>query len=275
MMALVAICLLATACSKSVSPKTTDIEGDLNGAFELVDEAYPIETSGDEASITLKIERTDVSVPYFGENVAALGKQVDDENVMVQAGFGYTLYDEAGTVIDEVEAADNEAYKDVKSILALKQGDTGQLKIKFDKNLKPAKVKLTSKAKILSSGSLWFVGAIGKYGVKNFEAQFNFAKGEEKGKYQYTSSPAGAYLYFKGTNENYNVVNGTPQWKFSMSEQNDAGSWCGSYEGTITLCRDNEKSPYYYKMEGKFTNFRFDTYPFTISSKPIGSENAD
>lgn len=265
--------IVMASCTKSVTPKEVEIEGDLKGAFELVDEAYPIEKGDGNSYITVKIKRTKVTVPYIGDAVAVLGKSVEDEGVMVQAGFGYTLYDESGKEIETVEATDNEEYKGEKAVLSLKEGEDGELKIKFDSNLTPAKVKLTTKAKILSSGALWFVGSIGKYKVKNFEAHFNFAKGEEKGKYQYASSAAGAFLYFKGTNENYNVVDGTPQWKFTMYEENDNGGWSGGFEGTITLCREKETSPYYYKMEGKFTNFRFDTYNFEISSKPIGSEN--
>ncbi|MCM1153705.1 MAG: hypothetical protein NC328_08670 [Muribaculum sp.] len=273
-LAAAALCLITASCNKaSVTPQTTEIDGDLKGAFELVDEEYPIEKGDDGSYINVKVKRTDVSVPYVGDAVAVLGKSVDDDNIMVQAGFGYTLYDEAGKEIETVDAADNEEFKDEKAVLTLKEGTEGTLKIKVDAQAKPAKVKLTTKAKILSSGALWFVGSVGKYGVKNFEAHFNFTKGEEKGKYQYASSPAGAFLFFKGTNENYNVVDGTPQWKFNMNELNDNGGWSGTFEGTITLCREKPTAPYYYKMEGKFTNFRFDTYNFEISSKPIGSEN--
>ncbi|MCM1291686.1 MAG: hypothetical protein NC201_05925 [Prevotella sp.] len=258
------------SCSKNtVKPEDTEIDGDLAGAFELVDEEYAIEGEGESQYIDVKIHRTNVTVPYTTKAVAALGKSVDDDEVMVQAGFGYTLYDANGKEIEEVEASDNEEFKDVKSVLSLENGDEGTLRIKLGDAKDVASIKLTTKAKILSSGPLEFVGAIGKYGVKNFEADFNFAKGEEKGKYQYTTSPAGAFLYFKGTNESYDLTSKTHTWKITMTETNENGSWCGSYEGTITLCRDNEKTPYYYKMEGKFTNFKFDTYSFTISSKGI------
>lgn len=268
-----AFCLLLTGCSKSViTPEDTEINGDLAGAFEIVDESYPIESDGDDCSVTIKVKRTDVTVPYVEDKVIALGKQPEGDDTQVQAGFGYTLYDESGKEIETVEASDNESYKEVKSLLTLNKGEEGEFTITFPKDLKPAKISMTTKAKVLSSGPLEFVGSIGKYGVKNFEAVFNFEKGEEKGKYQYLTSPAGAFLFFKGTNESYNLTSDKKEWKFSMSETNDAGGWCGSYEGTISLCRDNNKSPYYYKMEGQFTNFRFDKYNFTISSKPIGSD---
>lgn len=270
----VLLAMALTSCgSETLKPEETKIEGDLSGAFTLVDEEYPITADGDKASVTLKIKRTDITVPYLQDKVGALGKEADDE-MMVQAGFGYKLYDTDGKEIDDVAAADNEAFKEVKQVLNLQPGEEGELTITFDKKLKPATVLLTTKAKILSSGPLEFVGSIGKYGVKNFEADFNFVKGEEKGKYQYVTSPAGAFLFFKGTNESYNLTSNQNSWKFSMTETNDAGGWCGSYEGTITLMRENEKSPYYYKMEGKFTNFRFDTYNFTISSKAIGSKTS-
>lgn len=269
------LCLLvATGCvNQTIKPEESKIGGDLAGAFKLVDEDYPVESSGNESSVTLKIKRTDVTVPYLPDKVGALGKEADDD-LMVQGGFGYKLYDESGKEIEEVSAADNDAYKQVKQILALQPGEEGELTITFDSKLKAASVELTTKAKILSSGPLEFVGSIGKYGVKNFEAEFNFAKGEEKGKYQYVSSPAGSFLFFKGTNESYSLTSDQNVWKFSMTETNENGGWCGSYEGTLTLTREDEKSPYYYKMEGKFTNFRFDTYPYTISSKAIGSKTA-
>lgn len=267
--------VISASCSKTVTPQDTKIDGDLAGAFSIVDEKYPIEKDGKDATVTIKIKRTDVTVPYVADKVCALGKDADEE-MMVQAGFGYTLYDADGKEMEKISADDNESYKQIAKILALAPGEEGELTLKFDSSLTPKTVGLTSKAKILSTGPLEFTGSIGKYGIKNFVAQFDFAKGSESGKYQYLTSPAGAYLYFDGKNEENKSAPDKKSWTFRMDEHADNTSWTGTFEGTIYLVRDSENEPYYYNMEGKFTNSRMSTFSFSLPSKPIvESKNAD
>lgn len=267
----VMLCFIFIGCAdKTLKPIQIKIDGELTGAFELATEDYPIVKEGDEKSAVLKIKRTDVTLPYVANKVCAYGVR-PEKDMMVQGGFGYVLYDAENNQILEVNPTDNHQTKQIKNLLALQPGEEGELIIKFDKKLNPTTVLVVSQATILNSGPLEFVGSIGKYAVKNFVAEFNFTKGYEEGKYQYKNSPAGAFLFFKGKNTPASTTSTENVWKISINEENQSGDWCGSYKGIIKLTRDSETSPYYYTMEGEFTNFRYDTYPYAISSKPIGT----
>lgn len=269
--ALALVCTL-TGCNKeySVEPDPTSVDGALKGAFEVVAGQYPVTVDGDNASFTLKVKRTDGSVPYAAQAVDVITNE--NSEAFFVAGFGYKLLGADGQEIEAVKAKDNKAdAKQQLQVLQLKKGEEAELTIsfKFNSDAVPAKVALTSEVEFLKADQLKLEGAIGKYGVKNFALDFNFVKQTVDGKYQYTSSPAGAYLYLKGSAKDVEESNGIYTWNIQITEDNGQGMTSGDFDGKLTLKRDSDNAPYYFTLTGDFVNYRFQTFTYNLKSQPI------
>ncbi|MDE7413112.1 MAG: hypothetical protein K2N05_04885 [Muribaculaceae bacterium] len=258
------------SCDKFVEPKGSEIDGDLKGCFELTGEKYQYSKEGDEGVFTVTVRRTDQSVPYAPEVISTFSDDAKEQ--LYVAGFGYTLYDKDGSIIEEVKADKaNLAANEVVNILKLKAGEEGQLSIRTKRADVPVKVALTTGMEFCNSGKVVLEGAIGRYGVKNTEIEVDFQKNEITGKYQYKSSPAGAFLWWKGKIEPTEMKQGNYEWKVTMTESNDRGGWSGDFTGSLTLSRASEKEEYHYSLPGDFTNSHFDTFRTDLNS-PVLSD---
>lgn len=275
--ALALVCIL-TGCKKEyfIEPQTTEVEGALAKAFVLEEGQYPVEISedGTTATVTVNVKRTEVTLPFTANHVGVIADgQPTTEDILAQAGFGYAIYSTEGDEI-EVVAPEKSAKssKEQLALLQLEPGKSGKLTIKFDFDPKfvPAKIKLTSDMKLNMSGLIPMDGSIDKYTVKNFEMEFNFQAQECVGKYQYTTSPAGAFLYLDGTTGDLDTATaGEYSWPVMLSEDNGQGMVTGQFEGTLQLRRDGLDKPYYYVLTGDFVNFRYDTFLYKLKSAPI------
>lgn len=256
-----------TSCEKFVEPQTAEIDGDLAGCFELTGEKYKLTSDDGCPEFTVTVRRTEQTVPFTADVVDPLTDDDNDSDDLYLAGFGFTLFDADGKEIEKKKASKADLDDDqVEALLRLKAGEEGQLTIKGKKDTKPAKVALTTTLKFQKTGTITFDGSIGKYGIKNMEIAFDFVKKEIKGKYQYSTSPARAYLWWNGTLDEKELKQGNYVWDVSINETNDNGGWSGNLNGRLILSRDSEKDQYYFTLPGDFTNFRFSTFPTHLKS---------
>ena len=275
-----AACALTLAsCSNSITPETTEVGGNLLGCYKVEAKDYPLEGKDGRYTVTFDLERTDVSMPFTEETVSTFADPSDDSDFV--AGFGIVLYDKNGEEIEKIPArkCDGKAEQQMK-LFGLASGEKGKLSLRFECTEKPAKFRLVAQYDWLRTGPVVFDGSIGKYGVKNFEVDFNLKKGLAAGKYQYKTSPAGSFLYIRRgsilvdkESKKKNI------FKFKLAECGNYDLITGDFNGTLSLKRDSETSPYYYEMEGTFTSMISSTdksYSFTLKSKPLSEiDNVD
>lgn len=269
---LILACAL-TGCKKEafVTPESENPEGPLAKCYEIVDEKYPVEFSDDgDCSVTIKIKRTDVSLPFTAETVALIsGKDAGD--ALALAGFGYTLLDEKGKEIEtETPEKNDDAANDQLKLLKLKPGETGEITLEFDDDEIPAKVAFSSAVKLLSTGKIRLNGGIDRYTVKNFDITFDFKDKDVDGKYQYSTSPAGAFLYLDGKVGELKEENNNYIFTINMQEDNGQGMITGVFDGELELKRDSETKPYYYTLTGSFVNYQGKTFNYNLRSEPLG-----
>lgn len=261
-----------SSCTKKVEVKVGEIEGSLQGAFTVAEGEYEVQKADDGTSfIEVDIKRTEESVPYTKETISVFGQDVDKK--YMEAGFGFEGFDRQDVEVEKVDAADNDYSQEGQlKVLNLKKGQTGKLAIRFKDNI-PASIKLTSDLKIIDTGLLELNGAIGKYGVKNFTLNLNVKKKELSGKYQYLTSPAGAFLYLNGKLLKETVDDdGNYVFKIEMQEAPDNRDWSGSFDGALLLERESKTAPYRYILKGTFLSYQFKTYEYNIKSEPIENE---
>lgn len=262
--------LFFASCDRFVEPQSEKVDGDLSGCFELTGEKYQITDEDGSSQFIVTVRRTDQSVPYTPDVVCTF-KDKTDESYYI-AGFGYTLLDKEGKEIEEVDPDKAKLdSKEVLNLLTLKSGEEGELTIKIDKDKVPAKVALTTGLEFNKTGKIIFEGSIGKYAIKNMEVDFDFENKEIKGKYQYASSPAGAFVWWKGKIGESKLKQGKYVWEIEITENNDNGGWCGALDGHLVLSRDSETDEYFYTLPGEFTNFRFDKFETHLKS-PVLTE---
>lgn len=138
--AIIAACLTSCGGEKKaeipvVKPSTTDVSGDMDGCFKVVDKEY----KGTEPNmmgrslVTIELERTDKELPFKlnGRELWAYGTSGEADHVMV--GFGIEFMDKEGTVIEKVSAnasGMSGAYDSDESIALakLKPGQTGSIR---------------------------------------------------------------------------------------------------------------------------------------------------
>lgn len=265
-----AMLLCLTSCDKFVEPKTSEIDGDMAGCYELTGTKYQYAVNEGVGSFVVTIKRTEQSVPFASEVVAPFNNG-NDKNYYL-AGFGYTLFDKNGKEIYKTTPEEsNLSVEEVEAILALNAGEEKTLTIKVSEDIKPAKVALTTGLEFCNSGSVVFEGSIDKYEVKNMTVVFDFEKNRIKGKYQYTSFPEGAYLWWEGKLEAEQLAQGEYVWAVTITETNDNGGWSGNFDGKLVLLRKSDNEQYFYSLPGVFTNFRYNEFETNLKS-PMLSE---
>ena len=269
--ALLCVCFISS-CTKKVEVKVAEIQGSLNGAFTVVEGEYEVQKAEDGSSfIEVDINRTEETVPFTKETISVFGQDVKEK--FMEGGFGYIGYDSQDSQVEKVEAADNDfSIEEQLKVLNLKKGQNGKLAIRFKDRI-PATIKLTSDLKIIDTGLLELNGAIGKYGVKNFTLSLNVKEKKLTGKYQYLTSPAGAFLYLNGSLLKETVSDdGSYAFKIQIQEAPDNRDWSGSFDGTLFLERENKTAPYRYVLKGTFLSYQYKTYEYDLKSAPIENE---
>ena len=252
------------ACKKDMSVKVTDITGPLSGAYQLDGTEFPVVEDGDGYKVSIKLKRTDESVPFTNEGVGVISSK---NSAMVVAGFGY---DGGSDFIVKPEDCDGDIDSQ-KQILTLANGASGELVFKFKKDDVPETIKLTTALELVSSGKVTFDGAIGKYGVKNFNLTFDFKNSTLKGQYQYKTSPAGAFLDLEGKIADMENENGNYEWDIAITEYGDYGDVSALFKGDLELKRDSKDSPYYYVMTGDFVNTHKGlNFKYNLKSQGLG-----
>jgi hypothetical protein len=114
----------------SVKPKTTAVKGELGDCFTVVDATYTIKEEDYNGNmIIVELKRTDAPLPLDPERTTHYGVSGD---VDYNAGFGLDLFSDQGPELitspsDEYALGDR---TQLKTILKLKSGETGFLKIK-------------------------------------------------------------------------------------------------------------------------------------------------
>lgn len=99
-----------------------------------------------------------------------------------------------------------------------------------------------------------FEGSIGKYPVKmylNLKNIDNYDWCEVEGKYCYTSSGSGSYLYLSGVRQGDSM---------KLSEYNDKGEITGTFEGSFNIYGNLSSIEY----TGTFTNYKGKTFNFSL-----------
>lgn len=265
-----AIGFMCGACTKKVRVDEEKVKGALEGAFKVTTGEYIVEKDANGVEyINVEITRTKQSVPYTDDKISVIS--APSKNPFTLAGFGYTCFDKNDSKIKEVEASDNDATSESQlELLQLKAGESGNLKIKFADQI-PGSVEITSDLEIVNTGEIALNGAIGKYGVKNFTLDLDVKKKHLNGQYQYLTSPAGAFLYLQGELLSEKVDDQQYIFKINIQESPDRYTWSGEFDGTLSLVRDDETSPYYYKLIGDFLSFQMKNYNYSLTSEPLGS----
>lgn len=253
---------------KTVKVDSSEVSGLLEGAFEAVTGEYEVAEEDDGSYlVTIKVKRTDESVPYTDKTVTVFGN--DEDGVITYAGFGYIATGDNGeNEVNAEKAVYNK--KQVKDLLTLAKDEEGELTFRFDKEDLPKELKLTSDVKLVQTGEIEFDGAVDRYTTKNFTMEVNFDNDKVKGKYQYSTSPAGAFLFLVGEVQKDVIKPGFYSYGINIDEQGDYGQHSGDFNGTLILERESNKAPYRWIMSGEYVNFRGQTFNFKFESKPLG-----
>jgi len=107
----IAICLASCGGKKSneekeivVKPTETEVSGDLEGCFTVIDKEYKATGNWRSGIITVEIERTDQDLPFEldGRELCSFSHQLFAANV--QVGFGIEFLDEDGNVVYKISA---------------------------------------------------------------------------------------------------------------------------------------------------------------------------
>ncbi len=131
-----------------LSAAQTELKGDLKGCYEVVEKEYKLKYEsyyGDIISVELK--RTDKALPFDADKVDVFSNESSTDKTML-VGFGIEFLDEDGDVLDVIQPSDwSYSSKDVISLFGLQTDDTGIIRWKVDKDIKPVKFRITSLTK--------------------------------------------------------------------------------------------------------------------------------
>ena len=260
--------LMLSSCTKKVKVEVAEIEGPLAGAFSVATGEYEVtKDSNGNPCIVVDITRTQESVPYSDDAVSVIGQETKE--VFTAAAFGYTTLKTDGQKDENVEpSADVSPVDEQLQILKLKSGQQGKLTISLKEGV-PSSLKLTSDLKIVNTGEIALEGAIGQYGIKNFTIDLDVEDKTLKGKYQYLTSPAGAFLYLNGKLLSDEIQNDVYSFKVDIQESSNHSSWSGTFDATLSLQRENKTSPYFYTLSGSFLSHNGKTYQYNLKSAPL------
>ena len=262
---IISLLILTVSCGKELKTSSSEIEGDLNGCYELVEGSYKVSNDNGNNCVTVKITKTKETVPFTKQTVGAFGN-----DALTNAGFGFILSDKANNTVYEFKASQGKmAPEQQEEVLNLQPGETGEVTFIFPKDIKAEYIKLTSEIKFNSTGIIPLEGSVDKYAVKNFNIEFDFKNGKIIGQYQYKTSPAGAYLYLLGREEENSMTQGNYSFKVAIAEMNTNGNLSGRIWGDLRLIRESKDKPYHYDLVCRFLNSNYSEFMTNLESAPL------
>lgn len=113
-----------------VKPVETEVTGDLEDCFKVVDKEYKATGDFGEGIITVEIERTNEELPFEIEGNTLLSFSEFGPTEYIQVGFGIEFLDEDGNVLKKVSAngsglSGSYDPDEAKSLVKLKPGKKG------------------------------------------------------------------------------------------------------------------------------------------------------
>ena len=116
-----------------VKPDETEVSGDMEECFEVVDREYK---STEDGIITVEIERTDEDLPFDldGRNLYSMNEF--SSSAYVQVGFGIEFLDKDGNIIEKVKKSYDP--KEAVDLVKLKPDRKGSIRFKAGKDAKNA-----------------------------------------------------------------------------------------------------------------------------------------
>lgn len=130
-----AIILTVASCGKNnatdstskliLKPATTEVSGDFDECFTVVDRNYKVIKTGLRRKITVELQRTDKPLPFNSE-----GKKIDTYGVsgvydFIHVGFGIEFLDEDGNIIQK--ESPEHSNSSATGLMKLKDGKTGSI----------------------------------------------------------------------------------------------------------------------------------------------------
>lgn len=112
-----------------LTPKSTEIKGDMGEYFEVVNKDYPIVTENGASIINVEVKRKDADYTFNPENAAPFGAGTANYRV----GFGIELFDSTGGakgIKNAIDVGKDGVFNtnDVVSVIKLKKGETGYIR---------------------------------------------------------------------------------------------------------------------------------------------------
>ncbi len=147
--------LLATSCGKKeksqddkesiqLKPATTEISGEMEGCFTVVDRNYKVKFESFTGGIlTVELVRTDKPLPFSTDDRELYSFSSYSASPYVQVGFGIELLDEDGNIIDKVSASGSGlsgSYSpdECVELVKLSEGKTGSIRFSISDGAKEA-----------------------------------------------------------------------------------------------------------------------------------------
>lgn len=130
-----------------VTPETTEIKGPLKGYYEVVQKDYAIKNNSWSDVINVELKRTDKALPFDPQDALCFGEY--DAEKPVRVGFGIELLDEAGDVVEIINAnatglSGVYSTDDVDAAIRLAAGETGIVRWSVDVDNEPVSFRITS-----------------------------------------------------------------------------------------------------------------------------------
>lgn len=116
-----------------VKPVETDVSGDMEGCFKVIDKEYKASGDSPKGIITVEIERTDEDLPFDLDGKKLYSFSEFSATDYIQVGFGIEFLDEDGNVLDKV-SADGSGFSgsyspdEAKALVKLKPGKKGSIR---------------------------------------------------------------------------------------------------------------------------------------------------
>ena len=116
-----------------VKPVETDVSGDMEGCFKVVDKEYKASGDWGDGIITVEIERTDEDLPFDLDEQNLYSFSEFSASDYIQVGFGIEFLDEDGNVLDKVSAdgsglSGSYSPDEAKALVKLKPGKKGSIR---------------------------------------------------------------------------------------------------------------------------------------------------
>lgn len=128
----------------TLKPATTEISGEMDGCFTVVDRSYKVKMEEFTGGIlTVELERTDKPLPFSSEGRAIYSFGSFSQSAYVQVGFGIELLDEDGNIIDKTSASAGGlsgpySPDECVELVKLSEGKTGSIRFSISKDASEA-----------------------------------------------------------------------------------------------------------------------------------------